>query len=302
MRPLRSLMIGDCSHYLSPYIAGVQQGMERLGHWHSAIDIRSPIEAIEKRIADLRPDLIWTHMLLWPPVGSPPVDQLVSAMARAERRGAKIVIHDGDCKPATRFPRPLPWCSLALLNHAHDRSAWQVPTLRWPYFAFAQDKIADHDPRLACGLLFAGTVGASPVYSARTKFLDAIRQRGVELKIPEDGNTLFRTAEIAASADAVLGFGRPDARGWVDTRVFQYPGAGGILIHDDVAGYLEPGVHFLSYPSGDADGVVGALRKLRAMTAAERRAMRERAFAFVQQHHSSVARVAEVLRFLRLGQ
>jgi hypothetical protein len=294
-------MLGDCDHYLSPYVFGVAQGMARLGHWHSQISIRLPIEAIERRIADLRPDVLWTHMLLWAPPGSPPVERLIVACERVKRASGCVVIHDGDYKEPTRYPRDLSrWCSLALCNHSFDRSAWRVPTLRWPYFAFAQDRIADPVEALRCGLFFAGTVGKGPVYGDRTAFLDKLRRAGVGLRVPDDGNTLFRTAEIAASSDAVLGFGRPGATGWVDTRCFQYPGAGAILIHDDAGGFLQPDEHFLRYPSGSVEGVIDALRRLRAMTAADRRAMRERAFAHVQEFHSSVARVAEVLRALGL--
>jgi hypothetical protein len=300
MRPLRSLMLGDCDHYLSPYIFGVQQGMTRLGHWHSQVSIRQPVDVISHRISDLKPDVLWTHMLLWPPQGSPSVEQLLGIVERAVRAGSRVVIHDGDYKPAIRHPVDISgWCSLALCNHTFDRSAWKVPTLQWPYFAFTQDAIAEPVAGLRCGLFFAGTTSTGPVYQARTAFLGAVRARGIDLKIPDDGNTLFRTAEIAASADAVLGFGRPGATGWVDTRVFQYPGAGGILLHDDVAGFLVPGEHFIPYSSGKPESLLEALRRLRAMSVAERQALRRRAFAFVQANHSSVARARHVLD--RLG-
>jgi hypothetical protein len=303
VRPLRSLMLGDCDHYLSPYIFGVGQGMARLGHWHSSVNIRQPLSVIEQRIADVRPDVLWTHMLLWPPPGSPPVADLVAVVELAARAGARVIIHDGDYKPATRHPQSIAsWCALALCNHAFDRSAWKVPALHWPYFAFAQDQIADPVPALACDLFFAGTVGTGPVYAARTQLLEAVRRAGVKLRqpAPSEGNTLLRTAEIAASAGAVLGFGRPGVAGWCDTRVFQYTGGGAILLHDDVAGHLEPWRHFIPYPSGSADGIAEALDVLRRMPVAERRAIRERAFSFVQQHHSSVARVQQVLRHLEL--
>jgi hypothetical protein len=303
MRPLRSLMLGDCDHYLSPYIFGVGQAMARLGHWHSTVNLRQPLAVIEQRIADVRPDVLWTHMLLWPPPGAPPVADLVGAVELAARAGAKVIIHDGDCKVPTRYPRDLSrWCALALCNHRFDRSAWKVPTIHWPYFAFAQGEIAPARPELGCDLFFAGTVGAGPTYATRTAFLEAIRRRGVRLRLPPagEGNTLFRTAEIAASSGAVLGFGRAGAPGWIDTRVFQYPGAGAILLHDDVGGLLEPWVHFVPYRSGDAASVVDALARLRRMQPAERQAIRERAFDYVQQHHSSVARVHQVLRRLEI--
>jgi len=300
---MRSLMLGDCDRYVSPYMRGVKQAMRLLGHQHEEISIRSPAKVIEQRIRLWQPQIVWTHMLLWPPTGSPPVAELVAIVERAEKRGAAVVIHDGDAKQSTRYPHDIgDWCSLALVNHAYDRSAWGVPTLRWPYFAMAQSEIAAPVDALRCELFFAGTIGAEPVYAARSALLDALRTAGAQLRMPKPGdNTLDRTAEIAASAEAVLGFGRPMIPGWVDTRVFQYPGAGAVLLHDDVQGYLEPWVHFVPYRSGDAASVVDALARMHALPESERRSMRRRAFDFVQERHSSVARVRQVLHQLELA-
>ena len=298
---MRSLMLGDCDHYASPYMRGVAQAMRLLGHDHAEVSIRQSPRTIEERVKLWRPDLIWTHMLLWPPPGSPAVFDLVAIVEAAAERGARVVIHDGDAKAKTRFAYDLSsWCSLALVNHAYDRGAWGVPTLRWPYFAPVQEAIAEPVEEMRCELVFAGTVGGG-IYAARTALVQELRDRGIKVRTPAPGfNTIDRTAEIAASSDAVLGFGRPEVPGWVDTRVFQYPGAGGILIHDDAQGYLDPWEHFVPYRSGDADSLVEALEKLRALDEAKRFAMRCRAFAFVQDNHSSTARVRQALRRLEL--
>lgn len=121
----------------------------------------------------------------------------------------------------------------------------------------------------------------------------------MKLRLPVAGdNTIDRTPEIAASADAVLGFGRPEIPGWCDTRVFQYISAGGVLVHDDVAGHFEPWIHYVPYASGNADSVVDALARLKRMSEAERMAIRRRGFAEGQAKHSSVVRVQQVIRTL----
>jgi hypothetical protein len=298
--PIRSLMLGDCDHYKSPYMRGVAQAMDALGHRHAEVSLRLPLKTIEQRLRLWRPDIIWTHMLLWAPAGAPPVADLVQLVEEAAHRGARVLIHDGDAKAPTRYPYDLSsWCSLALVNHAYDRSAWRVPVMRWPYFAARQLDMAKPVESLRCELFFAGMAGGG-LYAARSSFLDALRARGVKLRTPARGeNTIDRTPEIAASAGAVLGFGRPGVPGWVDTRVFQYPGAGGILLHDDVQGYLEPWVHFVPYVSGSAESVVDALARLRAMPEAERLALRQRAFTYVQANDSSVPRVQQALQKLR---
>jgi Glycosyl transferases group 1 len=299
---MRSVMLGDCDHYVSPYMRGVAQAMALLGHEHVEVSIRQPAATIEDRLLSWKPQIVWTHMLLWAPPGSPSVADLVSIARGAAWRGASVVIHDGDAKAATRYPHHIgDWCELALVNHAYDRSTWGVPTLRWPYFAPAQDAIAAPVDELRCELFFAGT-GGGTLYAARSELLGAIRARGVDLRQPAAGdNTLDRTPAIAASADAILGFGRPEVPGWVDTRVFQYPGAGGILVHDDVQGYLEPWEHFVPYESGNADSVVDALARLRRMSDSDRGELRARAFLHVQDQHSSVARVRQVLAQLELA-
>lgn len=299
---MKSLMLGDVDHYVSPYMRGVKQAMALLGHVHAEVSIRLPAKVIDQRLRLWQPDIIWTHMLLWAPQGSAHVNHLIAVIEAASARGALVVLHDGDAKPATRYPRDISgWCDLALVNHAYYRSEWRVPTLRWPYFAPAQAAIAAPVESLRCGLFFAGTIGAGATYAARSKLLGTVGARGVNVCTPVAGtNTLDRTSEIAASADAVLGFGRPDVPGWVDTRVFQYPGAGGILLHDDVQGYLEPWVHFVPYQSGSADSIVEALARLRSIGDEARRDLRRRAFAHVQKHHSSVVRVRQVLAQLEL--
>ena len=295
-------MIGDCAHYASPYMRGVKQAMEILGHQHAEISIRSKAREIEQRLRLWQPDIVWTHMLLWPPNGAPHVAHLVQLMTDAAKRGAKIIIHDGDAKPACRHPHDISaWCSLALVNHDYDRAAWNVPMLRWPYFANVQREIAQPVQALRCELFFAGMLTGGPIYGSRTALVEQLRTRGVDVRMPKPSdNTIDRTPEIAASATAVLGFGRPTVPGWVDTRVFQYPGAGGILLHDDVQGYLEPWVHYVPYASGNADSAVDALERLRALSVHGRQAIRAAAFRHVQQHHSSVARVRQVLDWLEM--
>lgn len=300
MRVLRSLMLGDCDYYLSPYVFGVAQGMTRLGHWHSQVNLRSNYEAICQRVADIRPDILWTHMLLWAPPGSPTVERLLALVEREARRGCRVIIHDGDYKDRTRHAHDISrWCALALCNHQFDRTAWRAPVLYWPYFAFAQDRIAQPDPALACDLFFAGTMDNDATYAARTQLVRDVQARGVKLRTPsrEEGNTLFRTPVIAASSTSVLGFGRPEVRAWRDTRIFQYAGAGAILVHDD-APELEPWVHFAPYQSGNAESVAEAVARVRALPFAESRKIREAAFQMVQERHASVARVRQVLEFL----
>lgn len=305
---LRSLMIGDTDHYLSPYIHGVVAASGKLGILHSQISVRQDFAKLFQRIEDVRPHLLWTHMMLWPPEHSAQVMIRLCEMARC-RFGCKVILHDGDYKERTRWPHDVSGAvDLALLNHRHDRSAWKVPTLYWPYACFPQDEIAKPVSSLRCELAFAGQVGGG-IYDERSTFVRAIQAQGVNVQVFDgrDGNTLLRTADVAASADAILGFGRPGSD-WMDNRVFQYPGAGAILLHDDVpadAGMVpwSGGVqgHYVSYKSGSVDSVIEALARLRGAHEMVRGTLRARAFDQGQRDHSYTARVKQVLDFFGMA-
>ena len=301
-RPLRSVLIGDVDYYPSEYAFGVAQAMTMTGHWHSTVNVRWDINVIAKRLREMSPDVIWGHMLLWAPGGGASSNKTSDLLELCERwrtkRGTKVLLHDGDARDETRYPFDISSAvDLALCNHTADRSVWKVPQLRWPYFAFYQREIAAPVPEYTCDLVFAGRLDSGGIYRERTMLIHELMIcLGDRMKVFRGGDehTLFRTPELAASAGAVLGYGRPGRNGWLDVRVFQYPGAGGILLHDDVGGFLEPGVHYYRYDSGDCESVINALEcaLLEESRVVE---MRRAAFDYVQQHHSATARVRQAL-------
>jgi hypothetical protein len=97
---------------------------------------------------------------------------------------------------------------------------------------------------------------------------------------------------MVAQTNAVLGFGRPEVKGWIDTRVFQIPGAGGVLIHDDAGEVLTADEHYLRCDRANAvDSVLRCVERAKVDGAA----IRARAFAHVQRHHTWSQRVETVL-------
>ena len=113
---------------------------------------------------------------------------------------------------------------------------------------------------------------------------------------------------------ATIGFGRPEVPGWIDTRVFQYPGAGGVLLHDDVGQVivfkqherhlhmtweapLEPGEHYIPVKRYDVDSILAGLE----LAHRNGPKIRKAAFAWVQAKHTYVQRVDVVLDFLGLS-
>lgn len=298
-RPLRSVLIGDVDHYPSEFAFGVNQAMTRAGHWHTTVNIRQDIGTIAKRVGEMLPDVIWGHMLLWAPGNRDKTPDLLDWCVEWRSRGARVLLHDGDARDETRFPTDIsPAVDLALCNHTASRSAWKVPQLHWPYFAFDQAEPAEPDERFRCDLLFAGRLDSRPLYLERTELVLQLAKRlgHPRFKVFGDGteqHTVYLTPTVAASAGAVLGYGRPGRNGWLDVRVFQYPGAGGVLIHNDVGGYLEPWIHYAPLAEPTPDAVLWTLDQLQHHHDA--RQIRELAFEYVQAHHSATARVEYAL-------
>ena len=85
----------------------------------------------------------------------------------------------------------------------------------------------------------------------------------------------------------------------MDVRTFQYPGAGGILLSDDVGGFLEPWYEYLPYESGSVESVLYVLDRLR--TSIDGDLIRRNAIQHVQESHSATARVGQALAAVGLA-
>jgi hypothetical protein len=207
-------MLGDCDHYASPYMRGVAQAMKLLGHQHAEVSIRSPARTIEQRLRLWKPDAHLDAHAAVAAAGiaagrrSSPSSRGAAKRGRAHRdprrrrpRGHALPASTSaagatwrsSTTPTTAAPGA-PDAALALLRAVQDRSPRRARRFVW--------------------LFFAGTLGGG-IYAARSALVEAIRARGIDVRTPPGDNTIGRTAEIAASADAVLGFGRPEIPGWV---------------------------------------------------------------------------------------
>ena len=300
-RPIRSVFLGN-PRYLSAYALGVGQAMGLLGHWHRQVSLFEDPASIEQQIAEMAPDVIWTHMTLWPPPGAQDASTLADILGRWRRRGTAIYLHDGDPRPArlnevraAGIDLGSAYC-IALVNRSVDEEIWPIPSVRWPYAAMVQREIGKPHSEWAYDLVFAGHLRNDALYGPRTELVGALQQRlGARMRIVSPGggdpNNRMLVADVAPSAVAVLGFGRPEVAGWIDTRVFQYPGAGGVLVHDDAGEFLVPAEHYLRVPRGDIGAILAAIEYAKV----EGPALRERAFAHIQRQHTWVHRVEVAL-------
>lgn len=301
-RPLRSVMLCN-PRYLSVYALGVAQAMGQLGHWHRTVSIFDELPDIVRQLAELSPDVIWTHMALWPPPGARTASELSEACAIWKRKGSLVFLHDGDPRDRDLTATDVAGSfTHALINRTVDVATWPIECVRWPYAAMSQAQIGEPVSEWSCELLFAGHLRRDPLYGDRTELVYKLQHAlsgGMIVVCPSIGaaNNRMLVADVAASAGAVLGFARPEVPGWIDTRVFQYPGAGGVLIHDDAGSFLAPGVHYLPFDREDAvESVLRAVEEAKTKGPAIRRA----AFDHIQSHHTWRHRVSEALA-LRFG-
>ena len=300
-RPLRSVWLGS-QRYLSVYGLGVAQAMGLLGHWHRPVSFYDSREDVVRQVAEMQPDVIWTHMALWPPAGSIGAEAIADILSHWLARGSCVFLHDGD--PRERdLPSDLGKIfSIALVNRrVGDVQYASLPVLRWPYGAMVQREIGEPVDAWRCDLLFAGHMRGDGLYGERTMLVDSLlKTLGDRMRVICPGfghvNNRMLVADAAPSAGAVLGFGRPEVPGWTDTRIVQWTGAGGVLVHDDASEFLVPDEHYLRYERGAQvwQTMESVLRCVeRAKT--EGLTIRERAFRHVQAHHTWVHRVEDAL-------
>lgn len=296
-RPLRSVWLGS-GRYLSAYSLGVAQAMGILGHWHRQVSFYDSLQDVTRQIAEMRPDVIWTHMALWPPYGALSVDQIVDILAHWRRQGSCVFLHDGDPRERDIQIETASVFSVALVNRSVETGLYRgLPTLRWPYAAMVQREIGEPCRDWQCDLLFAGIMRNDGLYGKRTQLVDTLKlslEDRMRIVCPGTGdiNNRMLVADVAPSATSVLGFGRPEVPGWIDTRVFQYPGAGGVLIHDDAGEFLNPGEHYYRYDrTAPVESILDCVGRAKRDGAAIRRS----AFRHVQQKHTWLNRVNDAL-------
>ncbi len=304
---LRSVFVGYVE-YESLYTRGIAEASARLGIEHTEVSIRTTLPRVDWEVRAAKPDLIWGHMLFWAPHNTlgrvDPNDILELVEGWKRDLGCKVVLHDGDPRKATRFPHDISSAvDLVLANHLVPRREWCTTVIQWPFAAPTYAEMAGPVPEFSTPhIAFTGTLRDDALYGSRTACLRALQDCDLLLVLPRPGepNTLSRSAEVAASATAVIGFGQ-DIPGWIDTRVFQYAGAGGVLLHDDVGTLhgepvLIPHKHYIPVKRYDVDSILGGLMEARRRGPE----IREAAFTWVQSRHTWVHRVQEVLDLLDL--
>jgi hypothetical protein len=155
--------------------------------------------------------------------------------------------------------------------------------------------------------VFAGNVSKrneGHLHHGRSEFITELSRR-IDIKIfPDDkfGNTRFSTADIAASCDAVLGIQHGlHVDGYLDTRPFQYCGAGGLYFHsecDAINQFFRPEYHFIQYQHMNVDSFMGKYDQYVRGDKEAVNKIRQQAFDYTQKYHTAKHRIADVINVL----
>jgi hypothetical protein len=319
---LRIATLGDFARWNSYYLQGTIQGSILNGALHCSIPIRQYVEDIESQINYFKPHILFCHMIFSEnlttlcrndePDKQIRRENIHQTLSKIRRRwGTKVVYQEGDAKKDPRYPYPATEIiDLGLINNSLFKvygGLLKVPCIHWPYFALNQDEISIPDNSLRCQMAFTGNVsprGSSHLHYGRYEFIEKLKKRLEFKAFPNEslGNTRFLTADLAVSASTILGIQQGfNVVGYLDTRPFQYIGAGALYFHDKSPAmdlFFEEGKHYVGYNRFDVDSVVEKYYYYMKDNRELGNKIREEGFRYVQAHHTAKHRVKMVIDIL----
>lgn len=311
MRQLRIACLGDYSRYFSWYLHGVMQGSILNGYWFRPIDIKQNVETIEENLRYFKPHYVFTHMILGEHIntysGVRERDIFFNFLKQMKSiLGFKILHQEGDPRGSRYEFSIKDVVDLVLLNNKDfDKfKFWDVPCIHWPYFSMLQDEIHPGDNRVSCQIAFGGNVVGDRtiehVHYGRYEFIEKLKEKFNVKIFPDDiiGNSRFFTPEVAATAKSVLGIHQGfNLHGYLDTRPFQYCGAGALYFHDKndaIDQFFQEGVHFVQYGRFNIDSFTEKFNYYQENREANK-TIRRQAFEYCQKHHNSKIRVKQAI-------
>jgi hypothetical protein len=309
VKQYRIICLGNFAEYYSYFLMNVQQGAFLNGHLCRPVPLFGQgLNQIKEQISWFKPHLVLAHMIFnQAPHHRPDVLEM---LRKIRSKGALVGYHAGDARDVPRYPQSIKdYVDFALVNHwplLPSYKVWNVPCYHWPYAALNQKSIGDRIPEFFCELAFTGALGDNEHHAPRTKFINSIKNN-IKLKVfptETSGNTRFQTSELAASADAVLGFQMGlNMPGYLDVRPFQYIGAGALYFHDKCQAMDQFFVPYDHYIPFERDNVKDFLEKynLWAKNPSRYLAIKEKGFNYCQQHHSSQSRMKSIINAVLNG-
>jgi len=306
---IRIAMLGDFGLYFSYYLHGVMQGAILNNAWFRPIEISRSLEDIKNRMLSFRPHILFTHAIFKSKYHS--LEDLFDLLNFLKKEiKVKIVCHAGDPKKPRYQGNISSFFDLGLVNSNQCRQfsdIWKISCIHWPFFCFCQKRVFEINKQYLNMVVFTGNVSEGrkkdhPHYG-RYEFIGELNKK-IPVKIYPDKSypdTRFLTPEIAISANAILGIQlNTEIEGYLDTRPFQYIGAGALYFHDkceNIDQFFEDGKHYLSYEKGNVDSFVEKYNYYVNKYPEKGNEIRINGFKFCQKYYNSKIRVKQVIDF-----
>jgi hypothetical protein len=307
MQQLRIATIGDYSKYFSYFLYGTMEGAIRNGAWFRPIQLLNvPLKDVEEQINFFKPHILFSHCIFNRKPREWREDVFRILRSARERWNTFVCYHMGDARSEPRYPHDISeFVDAVLINNGEGDlwtdEWWKVPCYHWPYSALYQENIADINPEFRTQIVFTGrlTTSEDQHHKDRTDFIGKLKKKMIVKVYPDAkwGNSRFLTAEVASSADCILGTQMGgDVYLYNDVRPFQYIGAGALYFHDkhpNMSAFFEDGIHYLSYTS--VDDLLDKYEEYVKNDPKKSKKIRRLGFNFCQEHHSTKKRVQFVI-------
>lgn len=309
MKQYRVVGLGNYIDYYSYFLYGIMEGTVQNNHLFRSVPLfGQSLTQVKQQVLWFKPHLILCHMIF---NKQPHNMSTVFEMLRDFRKhGIKIGYHAGDARPQPRYSGRIDHLvDFALCNHNLMESysnIWKIPCYYWPYQCLSQPDadFVDQVKIFKKQLVFTGSLQSNVHHAPRAAFINKLKSK-MDIAVyptPESGNTRFRTAEVAASANGVLGFQMGlDIPGYIDVRPWQYIGAGALYFHDshgNIERFFRNKVHYLSFKRDDVNDFLRTYDYYVNQFPEKAMEIKRQGLEYGQKYHSSKERMAAVFSML----
>jgi hypothetical protein len=304
---MKAVILGNTKLNYSWFVLSYREGLKSNGVEVYDVDYKSnSLNGIKQVLIDIKPDYVFTHLTFHTSVN--PTGRVLQMYRDVTTAcGAKFIHTLNDARTEDRYMGDISNAiHMAFVGNTkvlhNGLAAWNIPVFFAPYSSLNYPKMS----LPASDLMFKDPVftGAPGAHKDRLQFLERIAKRikilvfqtqsGVDLR--------HRTPELSASAKCILGLCTGyNVEGYIDVRPFQYLGTGACMIARKFKGMdaiIPPDLYF-PINSYRADGVDLLIDHWNFIKKTNTRPLQERAFKYMQQHHSCKERMKFVLQMLK---
>ena len=302
---MKIVILGNTNLGYSWFVLTVRDGMLQNGHDVIEIDYKTtPLGSIKNILISQKADYVFTHLTFHQQIN--PAESILQLYEDVNKSvGTKFIHTLNDARHEPRYSGNISNAIYAaFVGQTHNlnkfKGYWGVPTFFWPYSSLTYDKMAEPAPDLMFNeAVFTGSVGA---HQDRQQFINKLMKiMPVKIFQTQSSNDIrHRTPELSVSAKSILGLCtmHRGLKHYIDVRMFQYGGAGAVLIARKFDGIddIIPDDLYYSFDSYDNPEYVKELWERSCFE--DTWPMRENIFNFMQTHHSAKVRMKETIDVL----